>query len=224
MFKGKVVAFALMLVLATSVYAGDVDDCLSTIQIVGCATMQLNICPNGDYEFIRDACGTGITAYIVLIARDASGVGIPDIPWTDYWLNACDSGKQLALCASPIAADSLTSAVPGFLGRTTFSGRVAGGGCNASALTPGIWWAVQGKTLKEGTKPNCTQICLSIKVKSPDYTKDLFVNPSDLIPMNATYYKSLGQGGYNPCYDFTDDNTVNLSDLAQLGKHYYHKC
>lgn len=222
MFKGKVVAFALMLVLATSVYAGDVSDCRSTVGIYGCTLMQLNICPAGDYELIRDACGTGITAYIWITAVDISGVPIPGIPWTDYWANSCDPTKQLVLCASPIAADSLT----GTNGTTTFSGRIAGGGCNAQATTTGIYWAIQGKILKVGPPPytSCTQICLNVIVKSPDYTKDLQVTLADLSGMNPTYYKSIGQTGYNPCYDFTDDNVVNLSDLSGFGKHYQHKC
>jgi hypothetical protein len=222
MFKGKVVAFALMLVLATSVYAGDVDDCRSTAGITGCAQMKLTVCPAGDFEFIRDACGTGITAYIWVTARDASGNPIPGIPWTDYWLNACDPTKQLALCASPLGADSLTGAN----GTTTFSGRVAAGGCT---LTQGVWWAIQGKVLK-GVYPDCTNnVCLSVIVKSPDLTgagalPDGVVNLSDLIPFGSSYNKNLGQAGFNACCDYNDDDKCNLSDFAFFGTHYQHRC
>lgn len=222
MFKGKVVAFALMLVIATSVYAGDVDDCRSIAGITGCAQMKLTICPAGDFEFIRDACGTGITAYIWVTANDASGNPIPGIPWTDYWLNSCDPAKQLALCSSPIAADSLTGAN----GTTTFSGRVAAGGCT---LTQGVWWAIQGKVLK-GVYPSCVNnICLNIIVKSPDLTgaggnPDGVINLSDLVPFGSSYNKNLGQAGYNACCDYNDDDKCNLSDFAFFGTHYQHRC
>jgi hypothetical protein len=221
MFKGKVVAFALMLVLATSIYAGDVDDCRSTAGITGCVQMKLSICPAGDFEFIRDACGAG-TAYIWVTALDALGTPIPGIPWTDYWLNACDPAKQLALCSSPIAADSLTGAN----GTTTFSNRIAAGGCT---LTQGIWWAIQGKTLK-GIYPSCTSnVCLNVIVKSPDITgaggkPDGVINLSDLIPFGTSYNKNDGQAGYNACCDYNDSNTCNLSDFAYFGTHYQHKC
>jgi hypothetical protein len=222
MFKGKVVAFALMLVLATSVYAGDVDDCRSTAGIFGCATMKLTICPAGDFEFVRDACGAGITAYIWVTARDLSGNPIPGIPWTDYWLNACDPAKQLALCSSPLAADSLTGAN----GTTTFGTRIAAGGCT---LTQGVWWAIQGKTLK-GIYPSCTaNVCLSVIVKSPDLTgaggkPDGVVNLSDVVPFGTSYNKNLGTAGFNSCCDYNDDDKCNLSDFASFGTHYQHKC
>jgi hypothetical protein len=222
MFKGKVVAFALMLVIATSIYAGDVDDCRSTAGITGCAQMKLTVCPAGDFEFIRDACGAGITAYIWVTARNAAGNPVPGIPWTDYWLNACDPAKQLALCSSPIGADSLTGAN----GTTTFSGRVAAGGCT---LTQGIWWAIQGKPLK-GIYPSCTaNICLDVIVKSPDLTgagglPDGNVILGDLVPFGTSYNKNLGQAGYNACCDYNDDDKCNLSDFAFFGTHYQHRC
>ena len=222
MFKGKVVAFALMLAFATSVYAGDVDDCRSTVGITGCAQMKLTICPAGDFEFIRDACGAGITAYIWVVARDASGLPIPGIPWTDYWLNACDPAKQLVLCSSPVGADSLT----GVNGMTTFSGRLAAGGCT---LAQGIWWAIQGKPIK-GIYPSCTNnICLNVIVVSPDITgsgnkPDGIVNLVDLVPFGTSYNKSLGNPAFNPCCDFNDDNACNLTDFGYFGIHYQHRC
>jgi len=227
MFKGKVVAFALMLVIATSVYAGDVDDCRSTAGITGCAQLKLTICPAGDFEFIREACGVGITAYIWVTARDASGNPIPGIPWTDYWLNSMDPAKQLTLCASPFAADSLT----GSNGRTTFTGRVAAGGCNANAAVgyTGIWWAIQAKPLK-GPYPSCTNnVPLNVIVKGVDLTgvggvPDGIVNLSDLVIFTPSYNKVLGAVGYNACCDYTDDNICNLSDFSSFGKHYQHSC
>jgi hypothetical protein len=220
MFKGKVVVFALMLLFATSIYAGEVDDCQSNAGIYPCSQMQLTICPAGDFEFIGTACGsTG--AYIWIEAKDLSSLPIPGIPWTDYWLNACDPAKQLCLCAQPIVADSLTGAN----GRTTFSGRVAGGGCT---LSQGIWWAIQGKPIKAKPCPNPLNLCLNVIIKGPDLTgaggpPDCIVNLSDLVPFGASYNKPVG-GGFNPCCDYNDDGLCNLSDFAFFGTHYQHRC
>lgn len=219
MFKGKVVAFALMLLLATSAFAGDVDDCLSNAG-VSCTGMKVTICPQGDFEFIRNGCG-GSADHVWIEARDASNNPIPGIPWTDYWLNAC-TGNQLCLCASPVAADSLTGAN----GRTTFSGRIAGGGCS---LTGGIWWAIQGKVIKEKPCPSPNPLCLNIVIKGPDLNgpgglPDCQVLVNDLIPFGSSYNKSQGQAGYNACCDYTDDNACNLSDFALFGQHKEHKC
>jgi hypothetical protein len=219
MFKGKVVAVALMLLFATSVFAGDVDDCKSNAG-VSCTGMQVTNCPAGDFEFIRNGCN-GVADYIWIEARDASNNPIPGIPWTDYWLNACDPLKQLCICVSPVSADSLTGAN----GRTTFSGRLRIGGCN---LTQGIWWAIQGKPIL--AKPCATdKLCLNVIMKSPDLTgaggnPDCKIDLSDLVPFGTSYNKNLGQAGYNACCDYNDDNKCNLSDFAYWGTHYQHKC
>jgi hypothetical protein len=219
MFKGKVVAFALMLLLATSAFAGDVDDCLSNAG-VSCVGMKVSICPAGDFEFIRNGCG-GSADYIWIEARDASNNPIPGIPWTDYWLNAC-VGNQLFLCASPVAADSLTGAN----GRTTFSGRIAGGGCS---LSGGIWWAIQGKVIKDKPCPNPNPLCLNVVIKGPDLNgpgglPDGANLVNDLIPFGASYNKAFPHAQFNPCCDYNDDNACNLSDFALFGQHYQHEC
>jgi len=226
MFKGKVVAFALMLAFATSVYAGTVDDCYSDAGISGCATMQLSICPAGDFELISEACG-GSGAYVWIIAMDSSNLPIPGIPISDYWLGACDPLSQLLLCASPINADSLT----GSNGRTTFSARVVrGGGCT---LVDGIWWAIQGKPLRDGAVPPCPSdyLCLSVIVKSPDVTGDIItggpdgiVDLSDLIPFGDSFNKWSPDPAYNACCDYTDDGGCDLSDFAFFGEHWQHRC
>jgi hypothetical protein len=220
MFKGKVVAFALMLLLATSAFAGDVDDCLSNAG-VSCVGMKVAICPAGDFEFIRNGCG-GSADYVWIEARDALNNPIPGIPWTDYWLNACDPTAQLCLCASPVGADSLT----GTNGRTTFSGRIQGGGC---VLTGGIWWAIQGKIIKEKPCPNPNPLCLNIVIKGPDLQgtggkPDCRNDLADLIPFGSSYNKNVGQAGYSACCDYNDDGPVNLSDFALFGAHYQHRC
>ncbi len=217
MFKGKVVSFALILMFATSAFAGDVDDCYSNAG-VSCTGMKVSICPAGDFEPIREGCG-GSADYIWIEARDASNNPIPGIPWTDYWLNACDVNKALCLCASPIVADSLTGAN----GKTTFSGRIAGGGC---ALTGGIWIAIQGKIIKEKPCPSPNPLCLNVAIKSADITgagskPDCAVNLADLIPFAAAFNKPAQ---FNGCVDFNDDGLVNLIDFSALGNHYLHVC
>jgi hypothetical protein len=219
MFKGKVLLFSLLLVFATSLYAGDVDECES-IAGTSCA-LRVSICPQGDFEFIRNGCG-GDADYIFVEVKDAAGVGIEGIPWTDYWMNACDVAQELCLCASPIAADSLTNSA----GRTTFSGRMAAGGC---ILTGGMYVACQGKTFLD-VATCTTPICIDIVIVSPDINGDCDVNLSDLSFFGETYNLSIGETNpdtgapYNPCCDYNDDDTCNLSDFSFLGEHYQHTC
>jgi hypothetical protein len=221
MFKGKVLLFSLLLVLATAVYAGDVDDCYSYCWVVdeGC---RLSICPAGDFEFIRDMCGTG-DSYIGVCVKDASNQGIPGIPWTDYYMNACDPAQELCICAGGVVADSLTNED----GCTTISGRIAGGGC---VLTDGVYIAVQGKVILDdlgGTDPDCLleePICLDIIIVSPDLTADCQVILGDLGVFGQSYNKCEGDAGYNSCCDYNDDTCCNLSDFAFFGEHYQHNC
>ena len=213
MFKGKVLLFSLLLVFATSLYAGDVDECES--EAGTSCSLRVSICPAGDFEFIRNGCG-GDADYIWVEVKDAAGVGIAGIPWTDYWMNACDEGQELCLCASPMAADSLTNTA----GRTTFSGRIAGGGC---ILTGGMYVACQGKTFLDFA--TCTTpICIDIMIVSPDINADCLVNLSDLSFFGQSYNKQLGDAGYDPCCDYNDDDWCNLSDFSFLGEHYQHEC
>ncbi len=213
MFKGKVLLFSLLLVFATSLSAGDVDECESEAG-TSCA-LRVSICPAGDFEFIRNGCG-GDADYIWVEVKDAAGVGIAGIPWTDYWMNACDAGQELCLCASPLAADSLTNTA----GRTTFSRRIAGGGC---ILTGGMYVACQGKTFLD-VATCTTPICIDIVIVSPDINADCFVNLSDLSFFGQTYNKQLGDAGFDPCCDYNDDDWCNLSDFSFLGEHYQHEC
>jgi hypothetical protein len=213
MFKGKVLLFTLLLVFATSLHAGDVDVCES--EAGTSCSLRLSICPSGEFEWLRDGCNTG-SDYIWVEVKDDLGVGIAGIPWTDYWMNACDAGQELCLCASAIAADSLTNTA----GRTTFSGRMAGGGC---ILTGGMFVACQGKTFLE--KPACSvPICIDIVVVSPDLQSDCFVDISDLSIFGQSYNKQVGDTGYNACCDFNDDDWCDLSDFSFLGEHYQHGC
>ena len=215
MFKGKVLLFSLLLVFATSLYAGEVDECLSDAG-VSCTGMKVNICPAGDFEFIREGCG-GETDYIWVEVLDGSSVGIQGIPWTDFWLNACDPLQELCLCASPVAADSTTNAN----GRTTIGGRIAGGGC---ILSGGMYVAVQGKILVENY-PTCDiTTCLDIEIHSPDADGSCTVSLADFYPFTQTYNRGDPDPLYNACYDFNDDNAVSLSDFAFFAEHYLHEC
>jgi hypothetical protein len=190
-----------------------VDECESEAG-TSCA-LRVSICPAGDFEFIRNGCG-GDADYIWVWVKDAANVGIAGIPWTDYWMNACDAGQELCLCASPIVADSLTNDE----GRTTFSGRIAAGGC---ILTGGMYVACQGKTFLDVAI--CTNpICIDIVIVSPDLQADCAVNLSDLSIFGQSYNKGLGDAGYNPCCDYNDDDFCNLSDFSFLGEHYQHEC
>jgi hypothetical protein len=213
MFKGKVLLFSLLLVFATSLYAGDVDECLSDAG-TSCA-LRVSCCPAADFEFIREGCG-GDADYIWVEIRDDAGVGIQGVPWTDYWMNACDELQELCLCAGPITADSLTNVN----GRTTFSGRIGAGGC---ILTGGMYVACQGKTIVD--EPSCLDpTCINIVIVSPDLNVDCAVNLSDLSYFGQSYNLQLGDTGYNPCCDYNDDDWCNLSDFSYFGEHYQHEC
>ncbi len=213
MFKGKVLLFSLLLVFATSVYAGDVDECRSEWGIS--CDLRVSICPQGDFEFIYDGCGTG-TDYIWVIVRDSAGNGIAGVPWSDYWLQAYDPAEELCLCANPIVADSLTNAN----GETTISGRIAGGGC---VVTGGLYLAIQGKIVVDWSACIVVHVEIFIIV-SVDLTADCRVNLSDLGVFGLSYNKQLGDPGYNTCCDYNDDDKCNLSDFAYMGEHYLHEC
>jgi hypothetical protein len=212
MFKGKVLLFSLLLVFATSVFAGDIDECISDAGVSECC-MQVSCCPAGDFERIDDSGG-----YIWVEIKDALGNGIPGVPWTDYWLDACTPlpEYELCLCPSAVVADSLTNAE----GRTTISGRLALGGC---VLTGGIYIAVQGKILE--IYPECIDyICLDLILKSPDRNADCYVGVSDLVYLADAYNMSEGDPMYDQCCDWNHDGTVNISDFAFFGAHYTHEC
>ncbi len=215
MFKGKVLLFSLLLVFATSLYAGEVDDCLSDVSL-SCVGMRVSICPAGDFEFIRTGCG-GTDDHIIVYARDSAGNGVSGIPRTDYWIQACDPAEELCLCTAPIVADSITND----LGRTTISGRIAGGGC---ILNGGAYIAIQGQIVLEEPCGSTDWICLDIIIVSPDLTADCVVNLSDLGVFGLSYNKSYPETGYNDCCDYNDDTHCNLSDFAFMGEHYLHEC
>jgi hypothetical protein len=207
------------LFLAVTIHAESegVAGCYSEAS-VSCPGMRLSICPHNDFENIRDACEDG---YIEVWVRDVySGEGVPGVPPTDYWLNACDQAQELCLCVQSVVADSITSGLPGFEGRTTISGRIAGGGC---VLTGGFWIAVQGIVFAVGDY--CEEIlCLDMIVVGPDINADCTVSLSDFQLFCTSYNKSDGMPDYDGCCDFTDDGECGLADFAFFAQHYNHQC
>lgn len=214
MFKGKVLLFALLLVVSTSLSAGEIDDCNSTVSLVGCTSMQLNICPAADFDRIGDKCGTG--GYIAIVAQDGSGNGVAGIPWTDYWMGACDPTYEMCLCCDGIVADSLTNSD----GETTISGFIGGGGC---VLSGGVYVAIQNKQIL--AQPGCTEaICLDIEIRSPDKVCDGLVDISDFGKFGLTWGACTGDSNYEECFDFIDNGCVDLSDFGKFGLHWNHEC
>lgn len=195
------------------------SDCYSTAGL-SCPSMKISICPQGDFEQIRNGCG-GTGDYIWIEVRDTDNLPIPGIPVTDYWMDACDPAQALYLCLHPVAADSVT----GFNGRTTFSGDFRAGGC---VLTRGLRIAVQGLVLK--SRPDCaTDLCLNVVIKGPDLMgpsgqPNGIVDLSDLILFGYSYGKSLGQPGYNACCDYNDNDICDPYDYLDFQYHYQHRC
>jgi hypothetical protein len=226
MFKGKVLLFSLLLVFATSAFAGDVNECLSDCGI-SCDAMRINCCPAADFDYVWESCHDGTDDdYIWVDVLDSSGNGIPGIPWTDYWIGACTPSPgapnfwDLCVCPDGVIADSLTNAA----GRTTISGRLGVGGC---ILSGGIYLQVQGKTIMiyAGSPTVCPDpICMNIQIVSPDLTHDCWVITGDLGKFGDTYYVDSGLPDYDDCADYSGDGECTLSDFAFLGEHWTHEC
>jgi hypothetical protein len=217
MFKGKVLLFSLLLMFATSAYAGDVDDCLSECG-TSCEPMIIPTCPAGDFAPISEGCG-GTEDYIWVVIKDGLGNGVANIPWYDYWMDACDPAQELCLCSPPLNADSLTNED----GRTTFSSEIAAGDC---VLSGGIWISCQGKMIL-ADPPDCTAgdpICLNIIILTPELTGECIVDLSDLGVFGDSYNRAPPDPLYDPCCDYTGDNICDLSDFAFFGEHYQHIC
>ena len=219
MYKRIFLAYFVFLFLAVTINAesAGVEGCYSEAS-VSCPGLRLTICPSNDFERIGDACEDG---YIEVWVRDVySGEGVPFVPTTDFWLQACDPAQELCLCVQSIEADSITSGLPGFEGRTTISGRIAGGGC---VLTGGLKIAVQGIVFKTGDY--CEEIiCLDMVIVSPDINADCTVSLSDFQLFCMSYNRTEGMPEYNGCCDFNDDGECSLGDFSFFAQHYNHEC
>lgn len=209
-----VIATVLLLILPAAGFAGD-PRCECCSDVYTSCSLRISVCPQGDFERIANGCG-GDSDYIEVFVRGYSGEGDEGIPPTDFWMNACDASQSLYLCPGAFVADAPTDS----LGRTTFSGRIAAGGC---VLTGGLYFVAQGVVMLD--RETCTTpICLDIVIVSPDINADGFVNLSDLSFFGQSYNHNLGEPDYNPCCDYNDDDHCNLSDFSFMGEHYQHEC
>jgi hypothetical protein len=212
--KVPVITVLLLLASAVAARAGDICPCENDLY-VSCAGMRISVCPAGDFEFIRNGCGADAD-YIEVYIRDCTHTGIPGIPPTDFWTNACEVQYEMCVCVQHFVADSLT----GSNGRTTFSGRISAGGCIPSG---GIWVSCQGKKILDD--PLCLEPeCIDVVIVSPDINADCQVTLSDLSFFGQSYNKQEGDVGYDTCCDFNDDGWCDLSDFSFLGEHYQHGC
>ncbi|UCF04396.1 MAG: hypothetical protein JSV33_10675 [bacterium] len=215
MLKCVVLLLSLALVLVAPAYAVTVNACLTDWGTT--CPLRVAICPQGDFQLIREGCG-GCCDYIWVLARDAAGSPVWGVPVNDYYLQACDPTQELCLCVNPIIADSITNE-DGF---TTISGTIAGGGC-VGEMSPGIALAVGGNFIVD--EPLCVDIhCEPITIVSPDLTADCQVSLSDLAIFGFSYLKDCGHPDYNECCDYNGDCIVDLSDFAYFAMHYQHMC
>lgn len=212
--KVLIIAVFLLMIVPSAGFTQIMDECKSELNI-SCAGMRVSCCPKGDFEHIRNGCG-GTDDYIEVYIRDPGGGGISGIPWTDYWMNACEAEYELCVCVQHFVADELTDSE----GRTTFSGRIAAGGC---ILSGGIYVACQGKIILDSE--TCTvPVCVDVVIVGPDLNADCAVNLSDLSMFADAYNTQEGDAAFNTCCDFNDDGECNLGDFAYLGQHYQHEC
>lgn len=208
-----IVAGILIFGMPRAVSSGDMPcECCSTLRTT--CSLRVSVCPQGDFERIADGCG-GDSDFIEVIVRGEEGNRV-GIPVTDFWMNACDPEQTLYMLPGAFVADAPTDS----LGRTTFSGTFAAGGC---ILTGGMYVACQGVTFLD--IETCTvPICIDIVIVSPDLNADGFVNLSDLSFFSHSYNHRWGDPEFDPCTDYNDDDWCNLSDFSFLWEHYQHEC
>ena len=181
--------------------------------------MRVTMCPGPGYEPIREGCG-GDSDYIEIWARDRWGNPISGIPWTDYWIGPCDESQELLLCIDGFMADSVTSSLSGFEGRTTISGKIKGGGC---ILSGGLWLAVQGRPVYD--PEGCVNLlCLDIILVSPDLNGDGQVSLGDFSDFCNSYGRCQGDPNYNDCCDFTYNACCSLEDFSVFVSRYQKVC
>ncbi|MBD3179908.1 MAG: hypothetical protein GF417_10075 [Candidatus Latescibacteria bacterium] len=213
--KTAIFSVVALLFISGASYSGPgIDPCGSSVSLTGCSWMQLNICPAGDFDSIRDQCGSD--GYISVTVLDREWEGIPGIPWTDYWIGSCDPGNEIMICMDGVVADSLTNQD----GETTISGAIAGSGC---AVSGGVYLKIQNIIIME--QPACTEpACIAIEIRSPDYVPDGMVDLSDLSAFSSSFGHCWGEEGYIECFDFHNDDCINLSDFAKFACHWRHRC
>ncbi len=167
------------------------------------------VCPSGDGDRFDD-----IGAIITVEVKDITGMPIPGIPASDFWLIGCNDNLFLVGGSGSIDADSMTGAN----GQTTISGAMSAGGCDE-----GLAVVVQGVIIETPDGQNI--LCLPYTVRSPDMNGanregDGIVDLLDL-SIFATHYLSPPKP-YVPCMDFNGDSVVDLIDFSMFAQHYLH--
>ena len=198
------------------------DDSLAqfeTTATLSCSPMRITICPGLGHETIRESCG-GNSDYIEIWAYDRWGYPVSGIPWTDYWAQPCDDSQELLLCMDGFIADSVTSSLPGFEGRTTISGKIKGGGC---VITGGLMIFVQGLPIYEPPDYNYP-LCLDIALVSQDLNGDGIVSLADFSIFCQSYGRCEGEPDYNGCCDYSDDGCCSLQDFYFFCQRYQAVC
>jgi hypothetical protein len=198
---------------AVSVSSGarGIDGCYSEAYVVGPGVIL--ICPQGDGETLADK---GLT--ISVTVRDNVGVPVPGIPAQDFWLIGCEDLITLCNGVSSIDATGPTDAN----GMTTFTGTIAGSGCDAS-----IQVVAQGYILRD---ENCLPLCLPVAVRSPDQKSANGGGPDGIVTSADFAYFGISYQSppkpYNACHDFVGApyGTITLADFARFGAHYGHGC
>jgi len=188
-------------------YSG--TDACSTKAWIATQGACLYSCPAGDGSSL-----SFVNAVITVVVKDLSGVPIPGIPATDFWVFGC--ADQLVLCAgsNSINADHDTDAS----GMTTLSGAVATGGCDT-----GVKVVVFGVPVPD--PQDCAQdLCLPLEVRSADIDGNCAVNVSDFGLLGLDYPSPPKV--YNPCVDFNCAADlgvdVGIVDFGLYGLHHFH--
>jgi len=219
MSKGKFVAFSLIAAallswqiagvdIATSGTSGVVDPCSSDASSAGGCFFT---CPLGDADRLDD-----FGAVISIVAKDANGLPLGGIPFSDFWALGCTDGIVLCGGGGGINADSASNSN----GETTMSGDMAGSGCDMAGMVV----VIQGVIVQEA--PACDPLCLPFDFVSPDITGDGdvidgHVELADFSKFGIVYDKPLL---YDPCFDYNCDGFVELLDFSKFGLHWQHSC
>ena len=186
---------------------------------LSCSPMRITICPWPGFEPVSEGCG-GTSDYIEIWVYDIWGNPLSGVPWSDYWIQPCDESQDLLLCIDGFLADSVTSSRPGFEGRTTFSGKIKGGGC---VLSGGLLLIVQGRIFYED-EMCITPLCLDITIVSPDINGDGQVSLGDFSDFCNSYGRCQGEPGYDDCCDYTDNGCCSLEDFSVFVSCYQRVC
>lgn len=193
------------------------DPCLSSAVIIdqngdpATGTGTWLACPQGDGPSFSQIPGLGTGEFRIRVeCLDNTGLPIPFIPASDFWLVDCNATNGLILCQGSLSSNADASSDAE--GITYFSGTsLAAGGC-ADELFP----VAQGFALLDPEKGCLTTLCLPVNVRSPDMDADGQVGLTDL----SLFAASFPPGSYDTCADFDGNGTVDLVDLSGFADHF----